>query len=451
MKYLKSILEQIGSITNVQKKFVITLFTTILTLRGKMTFANMSRYSELSEKTYRRHFSEKIDFEQVNKGTIERAIPATATQMAVMDASFIEKSGKKTYGIDYFFNGCASRAEKGMEISAISVVDVDANIGYTLSVKQTPAQVKAEKPANDETTGKAVGSNQVTDKFIASATKAKKKTRSMKKKKSSKRGGRKKLTQQDNTRIDFYLEHLKETRPYLPKSIRYITTDGGYAKIKYVHGVRQLDLHMISKLRCDANLLHLYTGPHIKRRGARRKYDGKVNLQDVSRLTYVGEVEAKIDLYTAVVRSVSLKCRIRIAYLLDRRDDKKTRFVVLFSTDVEIDPKEIYRFYKSRFQIEFIFRDAKQFTGLTDCQARDKDKLDFHFNSSLSALNLAKLDAHLDHTSDEPLVFSMANSKRHYFNDYLLNQFISMLDLDPTLIKNHPSYEFLRACGSIAA
>lgn len=451
MKYLKSILEQIGSITNVEKKFLITLFTTILTLRGKMTFTNMSRYSELSEKTYRRHFSEKIDFEQINKGTIERAIAATATQMAVMDASFIDKSGKKTYGIDYFFNGCASRAEKGMEVSAISVVDVDANIGYTLSVKQTPAQVKAEKPANDETTNKADDSTEVADKLIVSATKAKKKNSSFKKKKSSKRGSSKKSTQQDNTRIDFYLEHLKATKPYLPQSIRYLTTDGGYAKIKYANGVRQLGLHLISKLRCDANLLHLYTGPHIKRRGARRKYEGKVNLQDVSRFTYVGEIETKIDLYTAVVRSVCLKRNIRIAYLLDRRDDKKTRFVVLFSTDIEIDPKEIYRFYKSRFQIEFIFRDAKQFTGLTDCQARDKDKLDFHFNASLAALNLAKLDAHLDHTSDETFVFSMANCKRHYFNDYLLNQFISMLDLEPTLIKNHPNYQGLKACGSIAA
>ncbi len=121
MEYLKSILEEIGSITNVEKKFMITVFTTILIIRGKMTFTNMSRYSELSEKTYRRHFSQKIDFQQLNKNIIARAIATTATQMAVMDASFIEKSGKKTYGVDYFFNGCASRAQKGMEISAISV------------------------------------------------------------------------------------------------------------------------------------------------------------------------------------------------------------------------------------------------------------------------------------------------------------------------------------------
>jgi hypothetical protein len=58
-------------------------------------------------------------------------------------------------------------------------------------------------------------------------------------------------------------------------------------------------------------------------------------------------------------------------------------------------------FYKARFQIEFIFRDAKQFTGLLDCQSCDADKLDFHFNASLTALNLAKADLLNQHCSHE--------------------------------------------------
>ena len=45
-----------------------------------------------------------------------------------------------------------------------------------------------------------------------------------------------------------------------------------------------------------------------------------------------------------------------------------------------------------RFKIEFIFRDAKQFTGLTHCQGRSEDKLDFHFNMSLAALNLYQFE-----------------------------------------------------------
>ena len=62
----------------------------------------------------------------------------------------------------------------------------------------------------------------------------------------------------------------------------------------------------------------------------------------------------------------------------------------MFSTDIQLGASDILDFYKSRFQIGFIFRDAKQFTGLSDCQARDFTKLDFHFNASLMALNLAK-------------------------------------------------------------
>jgi hypothetical protein len=41
--------------------------------------------------------------------------------------------------------------------------------------------------------------------------------------------------------------------------------------------------------------------------------------------------------------------------------------------------------------IELLFRDAKQFTGLTHCQARSEDKLDYHFNASLSGVNVARL------------------------------------------------------------
>jgi hypothetical protein len=40
--------------------------------------------------------------------------------------------------VDSFYNGSISKSEKGLEISVISVVDVDACQGYTLSVQQTP-------------------------------------------------------------------------------------------------------------------------------------------------------------------------------------------------------------------------------------------------------------------------------------------------------------------------
>jgi hypothetical protein len=73
---------------------------------------------------------------------------------------------------------------------------------------------------------------------------------------------------------------------------------------------------------------------------------------------------------------------------------KHNRRAVLFSTDLTLDALTLYRYYKARFHIAFLFRDAKQFTGLTDCQARSQAPLTFHFNASLSALTLAKLEAH---------------------------------------------------------
>ena len=49
------------------------------------------------------------------------------------------------------------------------------------------------------------------------------------------------------------------------------------------------------------------------------------------------------------------------------------------------------------YNIECLFRDAKQCTGLSDCQARSKAKLAFHFNASLSAVTFAKLEARHQH------------------------------------------------------
>lgn len=144
---------------------------------------------------------------------------------------------------------------------------------------------------------------------------------------------------------------------------------------------------------------------------------------------------------------------VRLAYLLNRRKPDRPSFVVLvlFSTDVNQDPKQIYCFYQLRFQIEFLFRDAKQFTGLADCQARDKGKLEFHFNASFTALNLAKYQTYQQHNPQSPFVFSMASAKRRALNLHLLDIFIANLDLEPSLIKSHPNYSNLCAYGSIAA
>jgi len=397
MNSITDIIPKVAS--KVQRKFLTILFSTIIVMCGKVNFTNLSRYSKITERTYRRQFSRSSNFIKGNAEIIAKAITATARQIIATDCSFVSKSGKATYGIEYFYNGSASRAEKGLEISVIAIVDVDTKQGYTLSVQQTP-------PAQPES---------------------------------------------KKTRIDWYLEQLAATKPYLPKSVHHVVSDGFYSKIKWVDGVIGLGLDAIGKLRCDADMRYVYTGVQ-KPRGRKRKYDGKVDLTDVSLMTLVSEIEPQVCLYTVEVWVVSMKRKVRLAYIRDGRNPSHVGMALLFSTDINLDASEILCFYKSRFQIEFIFRDAKQFTGLTDCQARDLTKLDFHFNACLMTLNLAKFDAWQLHLSVHPLkpfVFSMASYKRLALNQHLLDRFISLLDLDITLIKSHPNFPKLCSYGSI--
>lgn len=401
---------------------------------GKVNFTNLSRYSELSEKTYRRHYSQVFNFVRFNSGLIGEAIPEGVTQIGAMDCSFIAKSGKMTYGLDWFYNGTANRSQKGLEISVIAVVDVESRRGYSLSVQQTPVslatpQAKPQSKAVAKETIERVQTllQQLPDKSEAAP---------------------------EITRIDHYLAHLKTTRPFLPAALRYWVVDGFYSKKKFVDGVVELDLDLISKLRNDADMRYLYTGEQ-KHRGARRKYDGKVKLSDLTRLTHVQQLAAQLNLYTAIVWHVSLKRQIRIACLVDTHKAGKPRYTLLFSTDVELDAKLIVQYYQARFQIEFIFRDAKQFTGLCDAQTRNPQSLDFHFNAALSALNLAKYQEQSRHAQPDTVQpsapFSMASYKRFALNDHLLERFIDQLELNPTLIKSHPNYENLRSYGIIAS
>lgn len=122
----------------------------------------------------------------------------------------------------------------------------------------------------------------------------------------------------------------------------------------------------------------------------------------------------------------------------------------LFSTDLELTELQIYEFYVSRFQIEFIFRDAKGFTGLGDCQSRDPRRINYHFNASLTALNVARFqDAELQEKKEVRHAFSMTNWARKYHVEIVINRFIAMFGLDQTLIKLHPDYDSLLSFGNI--
>lgn len=402
MTIVSKILDQMTAVCKPQKKFLCLLMNYILAAHGKLNFRNLSRYGNTSEKTISRNFKKAFDFITFNLLLIQQYVSSESRLVAGFDPSFIKKSGKHTDGLGKYWNGCAGRAEKGLEVSLFSIIDVDKKDAYALSAKQT---IEKEKTSAD---------------------------------------------QSEETRVDQYLEHTVECAKRLPLSIKLLVVDAYFYKQKYVQGVKdRTTLKIIGKMRSDANLRFLFTGEQSGR-GRPKKFDGKFDIDDLSRLSFEGKIldketkEARA-LYFGIVHSVVLDMLVKIVVLEIKREKKVAR-VILYSTDLELSATDIYLFYTSRFQIEFQFRDAKQFTGLGDVQARSAEKLDFHFNASFMALNLAKITYY---SGPEKQPISMASVKARHYNEALMESFLSHSDLDPTLIKRSDAYREALSFGTI--
>lgn len=357
-----------------------------------MNYTTLSRYSEINEKTYRRQFEKKLDFIEFNRLGNCVALGASATLIGVLDCSFINKSGTKTYGLGKFWDAKQGKAEKGLEISSLAVVDVDYNTAYHISTRQTPPESKAGE-----------------------------------------------------TRVHDYVRHFKADCHGLPKRVRYIATDAYYTKTLITEAILEEGYHQVGKLRCDANLRYLFSGEQ-KPRGRHKIYQGKVIIGDVSRLTRV-EQQGDVCIYTAVVWNVTLKRNVRIVYL-SKKTAQNAAHALLFSTDTELDAVRLYRYYQARFQIEFLFRDAKQFMGLSDCQARSEAALHSHFNASFAALNLIKWQDRENSPLRKPI--SIASWKTRSSNALLIERIFSNFAFDLSLFKSSPLYEELCNFGAVA-
>jgi hypothetical protein len=224
----------------------------------------------------------------------------------------------------------------------------------------------------------------------------------------------------EETRVESYLEHRKLDRQALPVGGRHLETYGYYSNLKFIDGVAQLELFQVGKLRQDASRRWLYQGAQ-KPRGRPKPDEGKVIFTDLSRFARASQKEG-IQLYTALVNCLPFQRDLRIVYLV-KPQGNRIPTALLFSTDLQLGALDIYRFDKARFQIEFRFREAKQFTGLGDCQARQREVLHFHWNASRTALNLIKLEDRLRSKEPSRQVISMASWKTRKANAHLLERF----------------------------
>ena len=409
MKILEQALNKINPIHKKQKDFLITFITALLGSVGKKTFRNVARFAQITEHTIARQMKKAFDFASLNLEMIKIIKTDFTVLVAAQDTSFASKSGRKTNGLDWFWNACAGKAEKGLELDVIAIIKVEPgkNKAFTLSAQQTPAN---PIPKSE----------------------------------------RKKKNLEEPNRIDFALNHVEKILlKLLALKINYMVADAFYAKIKYVDGIQKHGLHVISKLRKDAQLKRPFAGVQKKRGRRRKSENSRINSQDFQNSIVIKIDGQQIELRSCIAYSSSLKKLIKIVWIKKIIGTKEGK-VFLFSTDTTQDALQIYEFYVARFQIEFIFRDAKNFTGLTDCQSRDAKRMDYHYNASLLALNVVKFqDIEMQKIAQVDHAFSMNNWIRKYHVTIVINRVFSMLNFDLTLIKSHPCFEKVLALGNI--
>jgi hypothetical protein len=123
--------------------------------------------------------------------------------------------------------------------------------------------------------------------------------------------------------------------------------------------------------------------------------------------------------------SKSLKRFIKVAIWYPDADSMD-KWQIYFSTDESMTTYDVINCYRTRFQLEFCFRDAKSYAGLNDCQARDLRRLEFHFNASFASINLAKAAC-----KDLGVPFSVSSCKSMIHNAYMLERFICVSGLRP--------------------
>jgi len=395
-----NILDGIRVLSKPQKDFFIEIMLLFISIRGRMNFLQFGRYGKFGEQRYRQQFEKQFDFLSFNK---EITLSHGSGNFAIaFDPSYINKSGKKTYGFDKYWSGVAKQAKFGLEISGIAAVDIDNKTAFHLEAVQTPthADIKEE--------GMGL--------------------------------------------LDWYANIIVQRKDTFSKISNYIVADAYFSKKPFADKVvEDAQMHLISRLRNDSDLKYLYLGGPTGKKGRPKKYGGKINLKSIDKKYFKLVLDNdQTTVYTAIVYSKGLKRNIKLVY--EQPKAEKTKSYLLFlSTDLNLDALEILRYYKNRFQIEFLYRDGKQHTGLNDCQARSENKLHFHFNASLTAINLAKVEHWLPVPKKERGAFSMSDIKTMYHNKLLLERFIDVFAVPAYKLKNNDNVKELINFGKIAA
>jgi putative transposase len=361
----------------------------VLTMTGRITQKGISRWTDPggSYRTIQRFFHTKIDWMAVNWAFFVHFVwDRQGTHLLAGDETVISKSGKHTFGLDRFFSSLFDRAIPGIACFSIALIQVQKRHAYSLSNEQV-VRTEEEKQQAKQRQQKRKES-------------AKKKAPAKKPEPVKPKGrpvGSKNQNKADQPLCAELLRIQAQARKVCQLirkrlAVNYFVLDGHFGNRWACQMVRQLDLHLISKMRSDA-ALYLEPTTLQKQLRPRLKYGDRLNMAQLpadllksshTQDGYLRQVYQVRCLHKAFDRRINVVI-LRKTHLASGR----VGHVILFSSDLFLGAETLIDYYTLRFQIEFTFRDAKQHFGLEDFMGVTQTSVGNAMGLSLFLVNLS--------------------------------------------------------------
>ena len=347
----------------------------LLMMTGRVTQLSMSRWTEKggSYRTVHRFFQKSIPWDKLNWRLVEMSLPKERGVILIAgDATTVTKSGKRTYGLGKFFSSIYSRAVSGLGFQCLSLIEVERRISWPILTEQISPPPKKKKSVK---------------------TKGKKVKRGKGRPKGSKNKNHREVKlNAEMTQVKAMLEKLLKLIGETLKPV-YFVYDGAFGNNAAVQMTRQVELHLISKLRNNSALYFEWDGVYSGK-GRRPIYGQRVDYNDLS-LSHLKSDETEKRIRTRIYQLTTLhkkfadKLNVVIIHKENITTGKVAR-IILFSTDLALEWDKLVDYYRLRFQIEFNFRDAKQHWGLEDFMAVKEQSVFNSANLSLFMVNVSR-------------------------------------------------------------
>jgi putative transposase len=393
----------------------------MIAMTGRVTMLGLSRWTEKggSYRTVQRFFYTVIPWAQVYWAFFrEHLLDDQDTYLLAGDECIVTKAGKKTHGLDCFFSSLLKHAVPGLSFFTLALVSTKQRRSYPISMEQM-IRTAEEKAAS-----------------LAKKQAKKVKPAGPKRKPGRPKGSRNKDKVEVvlNPELQRIQKMLKSFLDITQGTIQltYLVLDGHFGNHPALHMVRQCQLHLISKLRYDAAVFFPYSGPAPKR-GPRPRLGDQVQMHRIVE-AYLKETKVEDGFETRTYQMQLLHREFAeplnvVILIRTNLQSKAWANVILFSSDLELPYDKLIDFYSLRFQIEFNFRDAKQYWGLEDFMNVSQTAVTNAANLSLFMVDVSQV-LMCEHRQDDPN-FSILDLKAYYRGYRYVTETIKMLPQKP--------------------